>query len=89
MKRKIPKNSFPKFCNWRPYTYNKVKTKSNSEGQEIHIEGKCSKKSGSSHIRYSPVSNVVFVNKKDPKLNNTEFNKYVFELQEEQGQKIF
>ena len=41
-----------------------------------------------SHIRYSPVSNVVFVNKKDPELNNTEFNKYVFELQEEQGQKF-
>ena len=47
------------------------------------------KKSGSSHIRYSPVSNVVFVNKKDPELNNKEFNKYVYELQEEQGQNIF
>ena len=46
----------------------KLKPNPNSEGQEIHIEGKCSKKSGSSHIRYSPVSNVIFINKKDPDL---------------------
>jgi DNA-directed RNA polymerase II subunit RPB3 len=66
----------------------KLKPNPNGDGQEIHIEGKCSKKSGSSHIRYSPVSNVVFVNKIDPELNNTKFNKHVFELQEEQGKKF-
>jgi DNA-directed RNA polymerase subunit L len=66
----------------------KLQPNPNGDGQEIHLEGKCSKKSGSSHIRYSPVSNVVYINKKDPELINKEFNKYVFELQEEQGQKF-
>jgi DNA-directed RNA polymerase II subunit RPB3 len=66
----------------------KLKPNPNGDGQEIHLEGKSSKKSGSSHIRYSPVSNVVFINKKDSDLLNVEFNKYIYDLQEERGTKI-
>ena len=66
----------------------KLKPNPNGDGQQIHIEGKCSKKSGSSHIRYSPVSNVVFINKKDPELLNKEFNRYIYDLQETQGKQF-
>ena len=66
----------------------KLKPNPNGDGQSIHLEGKCSKKSGSSHIRYSPVSNVLFINKKDPELADKEFNKYVYDLQEEQGKQF-
>jgi DNA-directed RNA polymerase subunit L len=66
----------------------KLKPNPNGEGQELHLEGKCSKKSGSAHIRYSPVSNVLFINKRDPELFNTQFNEYIYDLQKEQGNKF-
>ena len=54
------------------------------DGQKIHIEGKSSKGSDKITYRFSPVSNVVFVNKKDPELLNQEFNKYISNLQSEE-----
>ena len=46
-------------------------------GEKIHIEGKSSKGAGKEHIRYSPVSNVVFTNKINPAREELEFKKYV------------
>ena len=46
-------------------------------GEKIHLEGKSSKGIGKEHIRYSPVSNVVFTNKIDPNIAELEFKKYV------------
>ena len=46
-------------------------------GEKIHLEGKSSKGVGKDHIRYSPVSNVVFTNKIDPNIAELEFNKYI------------
>ena len=46
-------------------------------GEKIHIEGKSSKGVGKEHIRYSPVSNVVFTNKINPERELAEFKKYV------------
>ena len=66
----------------------KLKPNPNGEGQAIHIEGKSSKNSGKKHIRYSPVSNVLFTNKKDTELINIEFSKYVSGLQEEKSIKF-
>jgi len=65
-----------------------LKPNPNGEGQAIHIEGKSSKNSGKQHIRYSPVSTVLFTNKKNPDMVNIEFNKYVANLQEEKGAKM-
>jgi len=46
-------------------------------GEKIHLEGKSSKGIGKQHIRYSPVSNVVFINKIDPNREELEFKKYI------------
>lgn len=46
---------------------NKLKPNPDKNGEKIHIEGKSSKGNGKKHIRYSPVSNVLFINKRDPK----------------------
>jgi DNA-directed RNA polymerase subunit L len=45
----------------------KLKQNPDKNGEEIHIEGKSSKGIGSSHIRFSPVSKICFINKNDPK----------------------
>ena len=66
----------------------KLKPNPSGDGQKIHIEGKSSKGSGKQHIRFSPVSNVVFVNKKNPELLNQEFNKYISNLQSEREEKL-
>ena len=55
----------------------KLKQNPNGEGQKIHIEGKSSKNSGSTHIRFSPVSNVLFINKQDPEKVDAGFSEYV------------
>ena len=61
----------------------KLKPNHNGEGQKIHLEGKSSKGIGSSNIRFSPVSNVLYINKKNPELVNSKFSEYIKELQEE------
>ena len=43
-----------------------LKNNPTGEGEEIHVEGKCSKGIGKENSRYSPVSCVVFTNKKNP-----------------------
>ena len=55
----------------------KLKPTPYGNGEKIHLEGKSSKSVGKDHIRYSPVSNVVFTNKIDPARELDEFNKYV------------
>ena len=61
----------------------KLKPNPNGDGQKIHIEGKSSKGTGSSHIRFSPVSNVLFINKQDPVKVDAGFSEYVKALQSE------
>jgi DNA-directed RNA polymerase II subunit RPB3 len=63
----------------------RLKSNPNGEGQSIHIEGKSSKGSGKQHIRFSPVSTVIFTNKINPELLDIEFNKYISELQIEKN----
>ena len=60
----------------------KLKPNPNGEGQKIHMEGKSSKGVGSTHIRFSPVSNVLFINKQDPEKVDAGFNEYIKQLQE-------
>lgn len=43
----------------------KLKPNPNSKGEEIHIEGKASKSSGSKNARFSPVSCIYYKNKMD------------------------
>ena len=42
-----------------------LKNNPTGEGEEVHVEGKCSKGIGKENSRFSPVSCVVFTNKKD------------------------
>ena len=42
-----------------------LKSNPTGDGEIIHIEGKCSIGSGNDNSRFSPVSNVVFINKRD------------------------
>ena len=55
----------------------RLKSTPYGNGEKIHLEGKSSKGVGKDHIRYSPVSNVVFTNKIDPDIAELEFNKYI------------
>ena len=55
----------------------KLKPTSDGTGEKIHMEGKSSKGIGKEHIRFSPVSNVCFINKIDPKKLDEEYKKYV------------
>lgn len=66
----------------------KLKPNPSGEGQSIHIEGKSSKGTGKQHIRYSPVSNVLFINKKNTDLVNAEFSKFVDNLESDRGTKF-
>ena len=42
---------------------NRLKPTPYGAGEKLHLEGKASKGIGKTHIRYSPVSNVCFINK--------------------------
>ena len=57
----------------------RLKPTPDGTGERIHIEGKCSRGVGKEHIRFSPVSKIVFVNKIDPKIYETELKKYIAE----------
>lgn len=59
----------------------KLKNNPTGEGEKLHIEGKCSKSIGSEHIRFSPVSCVMFINKRDPKRVDSAFNEYISKLE--------
>jgi DNA-directed RNA polymerase subunit L len=48
-------------------------------GEKINMEGTSSKGIGKEHIRFSPVSNVCFINKIDPVRLEEEFKKYIAE----------
>ena len=58
---------------------NRLKPTPYGTGEKLHLEGKASKGIGKTHIRYSPVSNVCFINKVNPEIYNAEFEKYKIE----------
>lgn len=55
----------------------KLKPTPDGTGEKIHMEGKSSKGIGKEHIRFSPVSNVCFINKVDPSRLDKEYKKYI------------
>lgn len=61
---------------------------SEKEGESIHIEGKSSRGSGDQHIRFSPVSCIMFTNKRDTDKVNVELSNYVKEVENSRGQTI-
>lgn len=60
----------------------RLKPSPNNEGEKILIEGKSVIGIGKTHIRYSPVSNVCFINKKDPEKVQKALEKYLIEHKE-------
>ena len=59
-----------------------LKNNPTGEGEEIHVEGKCSKGVGKDNSRFSPVSCVVFTNKKNPDKAQEVFEEMVKTLPE-------
>ena len=57
----------------------RLKPTPDGNGEHIHIEGKCSRGVGKEHIRFSPVSKIVFINKVDPELYEAGLKKYISE----------
>ena len=55
----------------------RLKPGNDGVGEHIHIEGKSSKGIGQTHIKFSPVSNVVFTNKIDEAKKATALTKYL------------
>tara|TARA_B110001469_G_scaffold127165_1_gene146998 strand:- start:520 stop:1710 length:1191 start_codon:yes stop_codon:yes gene_type:complete len=55
----------------------RLKPGNDGNGEHIHIEGKSSKGIGITHIKYSPVSNVLFTNKIDESKKTIALNKYL------------
>jgi len=55
----------------------RLKPTPDGTGEKIKLEGKSSKGIGKQHIRFSPVSNVCFINKIDPNREAEEFDKYL------------
>jgi DNA-directed RNA polymerase II subunit RPB3 len=55
----------------------KLKPTPDGTGEKIHMEGVSSKGIGKEHIRFSPVSNVCFINKVDPARLDEEYKKYI------------
>ena len=59
-----------------------LKNNPTGEGEEINIEGRCSKGCGKDNSRYSPVSCVVFTNRKDPEKAQKAFEEMISGLAE-------
>ena len=55
----------------------RLKPTPDGTGEKIKLEGKSSKGIGKQHIRFSPVSNVCFINKIDPNREAEELDKYL------------
>ena len=55
----------------------RLKPTPDGTGEKIKLEGKSSKGIGKQHIRFSPVSNVCFINKIDTNREAEEFDKYL------------
>ena len=55
----------------------KLKNNPKGDGEKLHLEGKCSKGIGSQNIRFSPVSCISFINKRDPKRVDMAFNEKI------------
>jgi DNA-directed RNA polymerase II subunit RPB3 len=66
----------------------KLKPTPDGTGEKIHMEGNSSKGIGKEHIRFSPVSNVCFINKVDPKILDEEYNKYIAESGESESPEL-
>ena len=58
-----------------------LKNNPTGDGEEIHVEGKCSKGIGKENSRYSPVSCVVFINKKDQSKAQQAFEDMVAQME--------
>lgn len=63
-----------------------LKNNPTGDGEEINIEGKCSKGIGHENSRYSPVSCVVFTNKKNKEKGQQAFEKIISEMDEKPSQ---
>ena len=59
-----------------------LKNNPTGDGEEINVEGKCSKGVGKENSRFSPVSCVVFTNKKDPVKAQEAFEQMIKSLEE-------
>lgn len=59
-----------------------LKNNPTGEGEEVYVEGKCSKGIGKENSRFSPVSCVVFTNKKDKAKAQAAFEEMVKNLDE-------
>ena len=59
-----------------------LKNNPTGEGEEVYVEGKCSKGIGKENSRFSPVSCVLFTNKKDPAKAQAAFEEMVKNLPE-------
>ena len=57
----------------------RLKPTPDGTGEKIKFEGISSKGTGKEHVRFSPVSNVCFINKIDPKRLEEEFKLYVID----------
>jgi DNA-directed RNA polymerase II subunit RPB3 len=57
----------------------RLKPGNDSNGEHIHIEGKSTKGIGADHVKFSPVSNVLFTNKIDAEKMNIALTKYLAE----------
>jgi DNA-directed RNA polymerase subunit L len=55
----------------------RLKPSANDKGEKLHIEGKSVIGIGKDHIRYSPVSNICFINKKDPEKVSKALSEYL------------
>jgi DNA-directed RNA polymerase subunit L len=59
-----------------------LKNNPTGEGEEVHIEGKCSKGTGRENSRFSPVSCIVFVNKRNDDRAQQAFEEHISQLDE-------
>jgi DNA-directed RNA polymerase subunit L len=63
-----------------------LKNNPTGDGEEVHIEGKCSKGTGKENSRFSPVSNVLFINKCDKAKAQAAFEEHISTLDETPNQ---
>lgn len=66
----------------------RLKPTPDGTGEKIKFEGKSSKGTGKEHIRFSPVSNICFTNKIDPKRIEEEFKLYTEENPDSDSTKL-
>jgi len=58
-----------------------LKNNPTGEGEEIHVEGTCSKGTGRKNSRFSPVSCIIFVNKRNDERAQQAFQEHISQLE--------